>query len=293
LAATLDDLVAMAVFARVVEARTFTAAAQKLGLSKSVISERVSQLEEKLGVRLLHRTTRRLSLTAEGQRLYEQCARLVESADDAIDVAGEVGAEPEGLVRVTTPLGFGLQYLAALLPEFLRAHPRVRVDLSLSDRVADVVGEGYDVAVRFATQLADSSMVAKKIGSDRWVVVASPAYLARAGTPTTPDDHADHDVLRLSVRGDVLGVRTTGSLVADNVMVLRAALLGGVGLAPLPRSVVADDLAKGVLIEVLADHPQPEMGVWVVCPHRRHQPARVRAFVDFLAAALAKPGWHG
>jgi DNA-binding transcriptional LysR family regulator len=296
MAASLDELVSMAVFARVVEAKTFTAAADKLGVSTSVISAKVSELEARLGVRLLHRTTRRLSLTAEGERLYERCSRLLEAADQAIDVVGDVGVRPEGLVRVTAPVGFGLHTLSAMIPDFLRRYPAMKMDVSLSDRQVDIIADGFDVAVRFAGQLRDSSLVARRIGVDHWVFCASPAYLAARGTPGRPEELVAHDCLQLSPVGErafggLRGPALSGSLVADNVVVLRNALLAGVGLAAMPHSVVARDLAQGSLVAVLPDVQRAEMGVFAICAHRRHQPARVRVFVEFLAERLSAPDW--
>jgi DNA-binding transcriptional LysR family regulator len=292
----MDEMVAMALFARVVEAKTFTAAASRLGMATSVISARVSDLESRLGVRLLHRSTRSLSLTAEGARLYERCSRMLDAADAAAEVVGDVALKPEGLLRVTVPVGFGLHTLARLIPEFHQRYPAIRLDLSLTDRQIDLVAEGIDVAVRFAGRLRDSSLVARRVGTDRWVICASPAYLARRPAPRTAADLADHDCLQLSSVGAraFSGTRLpplSGSLVADNVVVLRNALLGGVGLAAMPHSVVAADLADGTLVTVLPELPSLEMGIYLICAGRRHQPARVRVLLEFLGERLSAPDW--
>jgi DNA-binding transcriptional LysR family regulator len=293
--ATLDDLGALAVFARVVDAGSFTAAAARLGLSKSVVSSRVSGLEARLGVRLLHRTTRRLSLTSEGAQLHEHCVQMLAAADEAVDTASDVGGRAAGLVRVTVPVGFGLAEMTQMLPSFFRRHPDIRVELALSDRTVDLVADGFDVAVRFSPQLRDTSLVARRIGSDRRVVCASPAYLARRGTPRDPDDLASHDCF-VRLRGEWVfrGGRTvavSGSLIADNVVVLRRVLLGGIGIASMPYSVVAGDLAAGRLVAVLGDHPFDDFNLYVVYPHRRHVPARVRVFVDHLVEWMKKVDW--
>jgi DNA-binding transcriptional LysR family regulator len=296
----LDDLLAMAAYAHVVEAKSFTAAAAKLGLSKSVVSSRLSELEARLGVRLLHRTTRKLSLTTEGARLYERCARILRSAEEAVEVIADVGTLPQGLLRVTAPIGFGLLQLAELLPAFSERYPDVRLDVSLSDRILDIAAEGYDVAIRVASRLRESNLVARRLGTDRNILCAAPSYLARRPAPRTPTDLAEHNCLQLfSVRqsyewsfqapGDPLVVAVSGNLNIDNVVAMRTALLGGHGIAVMPHSVVASDLKRGRLVALLTNHPMQEMGVYAVHVHGRHVPAKVRVFLDFLIERLRAP----
>lgn len=305
MSASLDDLLSMAVFARVVAERSFTAAAPLLGLSKSVVSERVSALEARLGTRLLHRTTRKLSLTAEGEQLYQRARLLLAAADDAADAASAVGTRVAGRLRVTVPVGLGLGRIAAWLPEFSRAYPDVSIDLSLTERMVDVVAESFDLGVRMAAQLADSSLMVRRVGTDARVVVASPDYLARHPAPRTPEDLAEHACLRLAGVADdwtfappessaassprrppARRVRVTGPLLTDNVLALRLATLGGLGLSVQLRSLVADDLAAGRLVHVLPTYEISSVGIFLVSPHRDVVPARVRALIDFLAAKL-------
>lgn len=287
---SLDDLLAMAIFARVVERKSFTGAASALGLSKSVVSARLAALEERLGVRLLHRTTRRLTLTEDGSRLYERCERLLTAADDAASALHGAGRVPEGLLRVSAPIAFGMQTIAPLLRDFAERCPRVRLDLSLSDGFVDVVAGGFDVAVRFARQL-DETCVARKIGGGRRMVYASPGYLARHGAPEVPHDVVHHNCLRFAAQpvewsfksgSETLIVPVQGNLVVDNAMVLRQALLDGLGLAMLPYFVVASDLASGRLQPVLERYVGEEVSIFIVLPHHRQQPAKVRAFIDLL-----------
>ncbi|MDI1446595.1 LysR family transcriptional regulator [Polyangium sp. 6x1] len=289
--AALDDVVSMAVFARVVEARSFTGAAALLGLSKSVVSARISGLEERLGVRLLHRTTRRLSLTEEGARLYETCSRIVSAADEAQGVLESASAEPEGLVRVTVPVGVGILQFPTILRELHERYPRLVVELSLSEHRIDIVAEGFDVAIRVADNLEDSALVARRIGAVRMNLCASPDYLARRGTPASPQDLVHHNCLRLSpVRREWsfrCGRRThlvpvSGSLITDNIAVLRQATLDGIGVARLPRSFIATDIEAGRLRRVLPEHALGETNVFLVHPYRRHMPTKVRAFVDYV-----------
>ncbi|WP_437834473.1 LysR family transcriptional regulator [Sorangium sp. So ce1153] len=299
LTTSLDDLLSMAIFARVVERKSFTGAATVLGLSKSVVSARLAALEERLGVRLLHRSTRRLTLTEDGSRLYESCERILTATEEAAAAMHGVSRVPEGLLRVSAPVSFGIVKIAPLLGEFTERCPQVRLDLSLSDSLVDVVSGGFDVVVRFARQL-DEARVARKIGSYRRMVYASPGYLARRGTPQVPDDLAKHNCILLSGQSvewafesgsETLTVPVSGNLVVDNVVVLRQALVDGLGLAMLPHFVVAADLAAGRLQRVLEGHVGQEISIFAVFPHHRHQPAKVRAFVELLVERLrSEPG---
>lgn len=291
---SLDDLLSMTVFARVVERKSFTAAARVLGLSKSVVSARIAALEGRLGVRLLHRSTRRLALTEDGLRLYESCERILTAADEAASAMHGVSRVPEGLLRVSAPVSFGILKIAPLLGEFAERCPKVRLDLSLSDSLVDVVGGGFDVMVRFTRQL-DDTRVARKIGSYRRGVYAAPSYLARHGAPQVPYDLVEHNCIRLSSFSDewvfesgaeTLTVPVRGNLVVDNIVVLRQALVDGLGVSMLAYFIVAEDLAAGRLQPVLEGHVGQEVGIFAVFPHHRHQPTKVRAFVELLVERL-------
>jgi DNA-binding transcriptional LysR family regulator len=299
--ASLDEIASLAVFARVVEARSFTAAAKAMRLSKSAVSARVARLEEHLGVRLIRRTTRQLSVTEAGQALYERAARVVTAADEAAATAEGRGGEPRGLLRVTASAEFAALYLAPVLAELLAAHPAVTIELDASERIVDLVAEGFDVGVRLSSLTASSgSLVARKLAQDRLVVVASPTYLARAGTPRGPADLVHHLCLRSShIPGaGEWGFRSLGagavgrsSLVVSDAAVLRGAALAGIGLALLPSSLVAQELTAGRLIAVLPGWPRRDIGLYAVHPHGRQVPAKVRVFVDLVAARFARPPW--
>jgi DNA-binding transcriptional LysR family regulator len=296
--ASLDQIASLAVFARVVEAHSFTAAAKAMRLSKSAVSARVARLEEHLGVRLLRRTTRRLSVTEAGQALYERAAMVVAAADEAAATAEGASGEPHGLLRVTASAEFAALYLAPILAELLAAHPALTVELDASERIVDLVGEGFDVGVRLWSLTASSgSLIARKLAPDRLVVVASPAYLARAGTPRAPADLIHHQCLRSShiAGASEWGFRSLGagrsSLIVSDAAVLRGAALAGVGLALLPSSLVAQELLSGRLLAVLPGWPRRDIGLYAVHPHRRQVPAKVRGFVDLLAARFARPPW--
>jgi DNA-binding transcriptional LysR family regulator len=299
---SLDDILGMAVFARVVEARSFTEAAKRLGLAKSAVSARVGRLEESVGVRLLHRTTRKLSLTEDGLLFYERCARLLAAADEAASVAEEAGGAPSGTLRVTAPLAFSQLHLAPALADFLAATPRVTVDLNAEDKLVDLIAGGFDLAIRIG-RIKDSTLVARKLAADRLVVCGAPAYLARRGVPRVPADLLRHNCLRYANiptrldwrfrdrSGEVSIVPVTGNLVAGNGTVLREAAVAGLGLAVLPTHMVAGELAAERLQAVLTDYRRGEIGVYAVYPNRRNLPAKLRAFVDFLAGRFAEAPW--
>lgn len=290
-AASPRDLTDMLIFARVVEAMSFTAAARRLELSKSVVSARISALEERLGVRLLHRTTRRLALTDDGVRFHDRCARLAAEADEA--VAAAQGDAVRGLLRLTAPEGFAQRHLVPPLAAFVERHPDIRLDLSITDRKVDLVGEGYDVAVRIAARLADSSLVARRLRSDRIVLCAAPAYLARRGTPRAPAELVQHTCLRYSRQRpreewafEGLAVTVDGPLAASSGTLLREAAIAGVGIAVLPESEIADELAAGRLVTLLDGALRAaDLGVFAL--HAPRPPARVRALVDHLAACFS------
>lgn len=287
----LDQLQSMMIFARVVEAMSFTHAAHALGISKSAVSARVTALEARLGVRLLHRTTRRLALTRDGVRLYEQCARVLRIADEAADALGSVSREPEGIVRVTAPVSVGLIQLPEMLAGFAERYPRVWIDVSLSERQVDLVAEGFDVAIRAAQRLRDSTLIARRLGSERLLACGAPSYFARHPVPGTPHDLTQHNCLRLSVAGrewtfqgdgEPVVVPVSGSLIVDNMAALRQAALIGIGLAMLPASLIAGDVEHGHLQPVLRDYLLSESGLFLVHPYRKHLPRKVRVFVDYL-----------
>lgn len=297
--ASLDDIASLAVFAHVVEARSFTGAARAMKLSKSAVSARLARLEARLGVRLLRRTTRRLSITEAGLALYQRAARVVTAADEAAATAEDVGGEPRGVLRVTAPAAFSALYLAPLLTELLAAHPGLSVDLDVSDRLVDIVGEGFDAAVRL-TRPQDSTLVARKLAPDRLVAVAAPAYLARAGTPRTPGDLPRHNCLRSAhippsgewgFRGVGAGRPGGGNFIVGDAAMLREAAAAGLGLALLPCSLVARELSAGSLVAVLPGFPKRALALYVLHPHQRQVPPKVRALVDLLAARFARPPW--
>jgi DNA-binding transcriptional LysR family regulator len=302
-AASTDDVLGLLVFARVVEAKSFTAGAARLGLSKSVASARIAQLEDRVGTRLLLRTTRKLSLTADGLALYEQAARMARAADEAAALAAGVHTEPRGVLRVNAPVTFGEMYLARPLARYLEAHPLVKIELMLSDRFEDLVAERVDVAIRISARLKDSALVGRKLADDRSVVCAAPSYLASRGTPETPADLIHHDCLRYSlidaadewrfkVDGKSFSVPVTSRLEAASGSMLRSAALAGIGLVVVPSFMVASDIASGALVQVLERFSFVQLRVSAVYAPAKVVPNTVRAFLDLLVEHFRVPPWH-
>lgn len=295
------DLNALAVFAAVVEEKGFSAAARKLGLSKSAVSKFVAQLEDHIGARLLQRTTRRLALTDAGSALYDRCARIVAEVQEAEAAVNQLQTQPKGILRVSAPLAFGIRHLGEPLAAFMRLYPELHVDMQLSDSIVDLVEEGFDMAVRIA-RLTDSTLIAKKLCSMEPYCVAAPAYLQERGTPTHPRDLGAHNCLgysysasgdtwQLEQRGQPLPAHVHGSLRTNNGDLMVAAVRAGLGMAILPAFLVGADLRSGKLVEVLADFRPKSAGVYAVYPHSRHLSTKVRLFVDHLAAWFASPPW--
>ncbi|EWY39798.1 LysR family transcriptional regulator [Skermanella stibiiresistens SB22] len=295
----LDDMV---LFIRVVEARSFTQAADRLSLSKSAVSRRVSDLENRLGARLLNRTTRSLSLTEVGRAFYDRCARIVADVEEAERSVADLHALPRGTLRINAPMSFGMMHIAPAIAEFLRRHPAVEIDMDLNDRYIDLIEEGYDVAVRIG-RLRDSSLVARRLAPNRMVVVGSPAYFKSHGRPSHPDDLTGHNCLlytnapladqwQFTVGGSTRSVKVTGSLRVNNGEVLREAAVAGLGIAVLPTFIIGEQIARGQLDVALLDFAAGDSAVHAVYPHGRHLSPKVRVFVDFLAGRFGPvPYW--
>jgi DNA-binding transcriptional LysR family regulator len=295
----MDKLAAMQAFVRVVEAGSFVKAAEQLGVSTTSTSRLVADLEADLGARLLQRTTRRLSLTAMGAEYFSRAQAILSAVEEAAAVAGLESSRPFGSLRVSAPVVFGTLHLPPLLAAFHARHPNVRVDMSLADRVVDLVEEGFDIAIRIAARLADA-LVARRLCTIRLVACASPEYLRRHGTPKSPADLARHHCLVYTFserpdewrfdgpRGPVT-VKVSGALRSNNGDLLRRAALADEGVVVSPTFMAGDDLLHGRLVQVMPRYRQPSIAAHAVYPTRRHLPAKVRAFVDLLAEALSDP----
>jgi DNA-binding transcriptional LysR family regulator len=296
-----NTLQEITVFARIVGAGSLSGAARDLGMSTAVVSRRLAALEARLGVRLVNRTTRSLHLTDEGAAYYETCNRVLADIEEADAAVAAGRAEPRGVLRVALPASFGHQHVAPLVPKFAERYPDVQLALSLSDRAVNVVEEGFDLAVRIA-DLADSSLAARKLAPNRRVMCASPAYLARHGEPSTPDDLARHNCLAtdFTMSWDYRGpdgkpgsVRVSGRYACDNWEVLREWALAGLGIALKSTWDVRRHLEDGSLVSVLPGYTfASDVAIYAVYPHRRHLPAKTRAFIEFLAESFGpEPYW--
>ncbi len=296
----MDSLSDVAVFVAVVEAGNFSLAAERLKLSRSVVSKYVSRLEDRLGARLLNRTTRRLNLTEAGRVFFERSRRGLEDIAEAEAEVSRLQARPSGVLRINAPMTFGIQHVAPLLPEFLGRYPDVSVEMDLDDRKVDVIDGGFDVALR-STEMEDSSLVARRLAPIRHMIVAAPAYLQRRGIPRTPEDLREHDIVTFSLQrsaqswqfvgpdGDVATVPIEGRLRMNNSLALREALLGGVGITRTPTFLVGQDIREGRLVPLLQNYRTLEVALHVVYPQRRHLSPKVRAFVDFIADKISDP----
>jgi len=290
------SLPAMHAFRRVVELHSFGAAARSLQITGGAVSKLVAQLERDLGVRLLHRTTRSVSINSEGELFYRDAVRILDEVDAAAEAVRGESAAPGGRLRVSLPTSFAIAWLAARLPGFMHAHPQIELDLVLNDRHVDIVQEGFDCAIRIATQLPDSSLAARRLGNVQRLLVASPAYLEVAPPLDKPQDLETHACLVYSQDGGpvewplrgVAPFRTNGYVRVNNSVMLREMLLAGMGVTLTPHFVVADLLASGRLEELLPAHRPTAHGVFGVVAHPRHVSRKVAAFLDFVASRLAQ-----
>jgi len=297
--AKLPDFEALAIFAKVVELRSFAATAAELGLSTATVSKAVSRLEERLGARLFNRTSRRIALTDAGRTLAQRAAQLLVDGERAESEALAQSSFPRGLVRLAVPMTFGTTTLAPLLPEFLASYPEVSIDLSLNDATVDLIGEGFDAAIRIAT-LPDSSLIARRLCGMPRHIVASPAYLAKHGRPTHPMHLAEHQCLGYTylstpgvwhfsnAAGETASIRPAGPLRVNNGEALLPTLLAGLGIADLPEFICGAALASGALEAVLTDWSQSQSGVYLLTPPGGPRPARVEVLLEYLARKLGR-----
>lgn len=295
----LPDFEAWAVFAAVVEHRSFSAAADALAVSKATVSKAITRLEGRLGTTLFHRTSRRLTLTDSGRGLAEHAQRILSEGQAAEEAAFESASAPAGLVRVAAPLTFGILSVAPVLADFMKLYPGIKVELRLSDAFVDIVGEGIDVALRIA-ELPDSSLRARRIGPVVMHIVGSPEYFDKAGRPRHPADLAHHacfvytntanpDVWRFrKAGGEEAAVRVDGPIRTDSGDAMIPALCAGLGIARLPDFLISGELAKGKLEAVLEDWSVSAAGLHLLTPPGTLRPARVEALIEFLSDRLRK-----
>lgn len=297
----MDKFQEMRAFTAVVDAGSFVGASNALETSKAAVSRQVGELEARLGVRLLHRTTRKLSLTQEGEVFYERCKHLLADVEEAEAEITSRSGQASGWVKINAPVTFGVMHLSPLWGRYREQHPRVRLDVTLSDRVVDLVEEGYDLAVRIA-RMADSSLISRKLSSTRMVLCASPGYLDKAGWPQHPSELAQHAVLGYSYwsSGDewrfdgpegAVAVKTQPAIRTNSGDICRAGALQHQGIVLQPTFLVGDDLASGALVELMPQYRSLEMGIYAVYPTRKHVTPKVRLLIDFLAESFKTPSW--
>src|SRR5882757_4294325 len=298
----MPDFEGLAMFAKVAEERAFAAAARAMGISVATVSRGVTRLEERLGARLFNRTSRQLALTDFGLTLAERATRIYCEAEDVENAARELSSRPRGLIRLAVPMSFGLRWVAPILPAFFRLYPDVSIDMHLSDEVVDLIGEGFDAALRIAV-LPDSSLVARRLCNIAPFIVAAPSYLARHGCPGTPRDLDAHHCLGYAYRprqdvwhfsnaaGDEEAVTPSGPLRVTNAEALVPTVLAGTAIAELPEFIASEYLADGRLQAILTDWTLPRGALYFVTPSARARPAKVEALADFLSDRLSSPSW--
>ena len=281
---------------------SLSAAARAEGVAPAMMGRRIDALEARLGIKLLMRSTRKLSLTAEGLLLLDEAQRILRDLDETEARVAQGSARPSGPLRISAPAGFGRRHVAPLLPDFLRAYPDITVELDLSDRLVDLLEERYDCAIRIG-DLDDSQIIGVRIADNRRIIVASPAYLERFGRPETPEDLLHHNCLSFGDQGNqskgwllkhhdqIRAFRVKGTMASSDGSVLHAWSLAGCGLVWRSLWEVREDLASGRLVSVLDDYAAPPNGIFAMLPERKHLPLRVRAFVDMLKATYAQDSY--
>lgn len=290
-------------FVRVVETGSFSAVAKEMNSTQPTISKNIAELESWLGAKLLSRSTRSLRLTETGTDYYERCVAILADVEDAEQMVGHLQTQPRGTVRISTVVAFGRLHLVPRLEGFFKRYPEIRVDIRLSDRVVDLVEEGVDVAIRMG-ELADSSLIAKKLCTSPYVTVASPGYLKVNGIPKHPRDLREHNYIVYSDAGarsetrfkdhdEPFFVKVDGNLTTNNTEALRAALVAGIGIARTPRWLVADSIEAGQLVPVLAPFQPEPLAIHAVYPPGRHLPSKVRSFIDYISEEFKDCGFAG
>jgi DNA-binding transcriptional LysR family regulator len=297
----MDRMASLTAFVRVVENGGFTAAARRLDLSPTMVSNHVQALENGLGVRLLNRTTRRVSLTDIGREYYERCSQILHELEEADQAASALQAKPRGQLRVYCHQAI-VRFMSPLVAAYLRDNPEVSVDLRMGDQMIDLLQEGFDLAIR-TYMPSDSSLMARRLAGWRHILCCAPAYLERHEAPRTPADLANHNCLRYAfypygdewhfadAAGKPAVVRVSGNLVTTSAHVLRAAALAAEGIVLAAPFVLHEEFAAGSLVRLLSDHQAAEFSIAAVYPHRRHLPAKVRVFIDGLVGLFAGQSW--
>jgi DNA-binding transcriptional LysR family regulator len=288
----------MVIFVEVINVGSFTQAAINSGHSTSYISKEINKLEARLGVRLLQRTTRSLSLTPEGQAYFQQCQQIIDDAQQAQNMLNGTQAEPKGTLKISCPTSFSMAKLQQIFSDFITQFPQVNLELDLSNRKVDVVAEGFDIVIRATRQLDDSSLISRKIFASSSVVIAAPSYLKRMGIPNTVDELSHHqtityshlkqpDVWRfINNKGMEECIKVQSRILTNSSELEISLCVAGHGIMLMPRFNLNGEIERGDLVELLTDYKQPEINVYLVYPSRKHMSAKVRSFIDFVSAQL-------
>ncbi|MDE0970016.1 MAG: LysR substrate-binding domain-containing protein [Octadecabacter sp.] len=299
----MTEISAIPVFVAVAETGGFASAARQLGITKSAVSKRISALETRLGTQLFHRSTRSISLTETGEIYLTHAAQALGAAREAEDAVAALQGKPVGHLKISAPVSFGRLHIAPLIAGFLADHPGITLEIAMDDRIVDLVESGYDMAIRAGT-MPDSTLIIRRLAPIYSVIVAAPSYLVKYGEPTQPDSLTNHNCLHYAYSRDPLDwaflgpdgeirVRTTGSLRINNSEALCTALIDGLGVGRLPTFIASTFIAAGSLVRLMPTHPMPEQTLFAVFPERRHMPAKVRIFVDYLINQIGStiPYW--
>lgn len=288
----------MVIFVEVVNCGSFTLAAQSSGHSTSYISKEINKLESRLGVRLMHRTTRSLSLTPEGELYYQQCQQIISDAEQAENTLSGRQQEPKGTLRISCPTSFGLSQMQSILARFMTLYPLVDLELDLSDRKVDMIAEGFDVLIRASHQLDDSSLISRRILRSHGVVIAAPSYLAVHGIPETPADLAQHKIINYSYlkqpnqwsirdqAGELHQVQLQSRVLTNSPEMELSLCLAGHGITRMPRFNLSDEIETGKLVELFSDFQRQSIDIFLVYPSRKHVSSKVRCFIDFVITEL-------
>ena len=290
-------------FVAVVESGSYSRAAEKLNITKSAVSKRISQLEDELGIRLIQRTTRHISLTEAGERYYEYVSQALSFAQQGVDAVSELQGEPRGKLKITAPMSFGVRHIAPFLTEFLQRYPHIELDLQFEDRMVDLVAEGYDLAIRIG-HLSDSNLIAKRLVTCHSILCASPDYLAAHPVPSEPEHLNQHNCIKYSYfRGgnewtfcknqQEFKVLPKGNMSVNNSEAIRRVLLSGLGIGQLPTFIVGKDVQEKRLVPIMSPYALPVHAVYAVYPERKHLPQKVSLFIAFLSEKYgqALPYW--
>lgn len=297
-----DDITTLRVFSLVIETESFSEAGRRLGFTPATISKHVSGLEQRLGTRLINRTTRRLHITEAGMIFYQRCVNILQELERAESELSEIRREPTGTLKVTAPSVLAIRHISPHLPVFMENNPKISLELLLTTRKVDLFDDGIDLAIRIADTI-EPGLIAIKLAPNRRVLVAAPSYLDKHGTPLVPGDLQRHNCLSgrglstpntwvFQVDGVATHLRISGNLVADNGEIIRNALLSGQGIAMMPTFLISDDLAAGRVRPLLSSYMMPPLWIYAILPHRQYIPLKARCFIDFLKRCFGPtPYW--